>query len=953
MRQQGELHEDEEDTRCQIILRHRNGTKLRELYEKIIESSGADVDSFVSSEAAKDFMARLRIGIMADQALVPDPKDGPPADIVFLQDVIARHAGLEWYPETCVAVDTANFIPARWSRRRPSPTDDMKSVVYLCCPVQTTAGWSFITALTTFLKGDWDGVASKRLLPARKLDFNDPQTASIFREIHNLGNWVVNYDELLDRRQLLNQSVKVIRYKQGATQGRNILISSTASLSLLRSMVLGRVKDLNLELDDHQCRELTERFINDANEISGDIVLRAAKRGRNASELMGVVLSRYLIRQELGTNRRLGWYFLDDYAEWLGQREEQIADILALSPERTRDGGLQLDVIIAESKYIDHGGLATKRKESQKQLRDTVRRIHDAIFGDPKRLDRDLWLSRFSDLMLNGIQFPANFPIDLATWRRAVRDGECSIHMRGYSHVFVSGPSDAPECSDFVAVAEAEQSWQEVFSRARLREVVASYRKDSNPIAIRKTIAGEDIWTARTYRIPSKRIQIVQRPRDDEQSPADDAAPSRVPPSIQPASVTAAPKPTSPPAKSASPAATASVSQSSAAVTSIWAYQKVGELIANYSGGTQDSAEDEEWLKQVEGRCKGALQQFQLQSKLLTKALTPNSALLKFQGSANLTVEQVIKRRSQFLTTHGLNVISVRAEPGIVSIAIARPHRRILHLPEVWKAWSPDCSQGNHSLLIGVKEEDSSLLFLSPKSNAPHTLIAGSTGSGKSVLMQNIVLGIGCTNTSEQAKIVLIDPKLGVDYFAFEDLPHLQDGIIDDQDKAIEKLEELVGEMNRRYTVLKANRVANIFDLHNKSDASERFPFLWIIHDEFAEWMMTEGYADAVSNIVSRLGVKARAAGISLVFAAQRPDANVMPMQLRSNLGNRLVLRVDGEGTSEIVLGEKGAERLLGKGHMAAKLEGEPALIYAQVPLIKPETLEAMVGTIIAGVQPT
>ena len=239
-----ELHEDEEDMRCQIILRHRDGTKLRELYEKIIESSDADVDSFVSSEAAKDFMARLRIGIMADQAPVPDPKDGPPADIVFLQDVIARHAGLEWYPETCVAVDTANFIPARWSRRRPSPTDDMKSVVYLCCPVQTTAGWSFITALTTFLKGDWDGVASKRLLPARKLDFNDPQTASIFKEIHNLGNWVVNYDELLDRRQLLNQSVKVIRYKQGATQGRNILISSTASLSLLRSMVLGRVKDL-------------------------------------------------------------------------------------------------------------------------------------------------------------------------------------------------------------------------------------------------------------------------------------------------------------------------------------------------------------------------------------------------------------------------------------------------------------------------------------------------------------------------------------------------------------------------------------------------------------------------------------------------------------------------------------------------------------------------------------
>jgi S-DNA-T family DNA segregation ATPase FtsK/SpoIIIE len=328
------------------------------------------------------------------------------------------------------------------------------------------------------------------------------------------------------------------------------------------------------------------------------------------------------------------------------------------------------------------------------------------------------------------------------------------------------------------------------------------------------------------------------------------------------------------------------------------------------------------------------LQQFQLQSKLLMKTLTPNAALLKFQGSANLTVEQVLKRRSEFLTTHGLNVISVRAEPGTVVIAIARLNRRVLHLPDVWKQWNPNCTHGNHDLLIAVREEDSSPLFLSPKSNAPHTLIAGSTGSGKSVLMQNIILGIACTNTTAQARIVLIDPKLGVDYFAFEGLPHLQGGIIDAQDKAIHTLTELVNEMNRRYTVLKENKVSNIFDLNKKPAATERLPFLWVIHDEFAEWMMTEQYADAVSDIVGRLGVKARAAGISLVFAAQRPDANVMPMQLRANLGNRLVLRVDGEGTSEIALGEKGAERLLGKGHLAAKLEGEPGIIFGQVPFV-------------------
>ena len=160
------------------------------------------------------------------------------------------------------------------------------------------------------------------------------------------------------------------------------------------------------------------------------------------------------------------------------------------------------------------------------------------------------------------------------------------------------------------------------------------------------------------------------------------------------------------------------------------------------------------------------------------------------------------------------------------------------------------------------------------------------------------------------------------------------------------RLSALIAEMERRYAVLRKNKVANIFDLNKKEDATERLPFLWLIHDEFADWMMTAEYRDSVTDIVGRLGVKARAAGISLVFAAQRPDANVMPIQLRDNLGNRLILRVSSEGTSEIALGEKGAERLLGKGHMAAKLEGTPAIVHGQVPFIRAETLEAMVAAI-------
>lgn len=185
-----------------------------------------------------------------------------------------------------------------------------------------------------------------------------------------------------------------------------------------------------------------------------------------------------------------------------------------------------------------------------------------------------------------------------------------------------------------------------------------------------------------------------------------------------------------------------------------------------------------------------------------------------------------------------------------------------------------------------------------------------------------------------------------MDYFQFDGLPHLQGGVIDQQDEALSRLQSLVSEMDARYSKFRESRVPNLLAFNQKVSVSERLPTIWLIHDEFAEWMLVDEYKGAVTSTVGRLGVKARAAGIYLVFAAQRPDANVMPMQLRATLGNRLILRVDSEGTSEIALGERGAERLLGRGHLLAKLEGAPGLCYAQVPFAEGQIMEQMVEVI-------
>jgi S-DNA-T family DNA segregation ATPase FtsK/SpoIIIE len=190
---------------------------------------------------------------------------------------------------------------------------------------------------------------------------------------------------------------------------------------------------------------------------------------------------------------------------------------------------------------------------------------------------------------------------------------------------------------------------------------------------------------------------------------------------------------------------------------------------------------------------------------------------------------------------------------------------------------------------------------------------------------------------------------MGVDYTAIERLPHIRGGIVIDQGRAKVEMEGLVAEMERRYETFRKLGVRDLRTYNAAVEAAERLPMLFLVHDEFAEWMLTEDYKDAVASNVQRLGVKARAAGIHLVFAAQRPDAHVMPMQLRDNLGNRLILKVASVGTSEIALGQKGAESLLGQGHLAARLSGEGGIVFAQAPFLSDADIDEVVNAIIEG----
>lgn len=920
------------ETTCQIILTHQERPVLASLYEAIAAQEGDD-DAYHVSESSRDFMSRVRINISVDHGVPLHDNENHPTDIVFCQDVISRHADPSREPVPRASTEYPNnLVLHHWSRKRQLVVGDNSSVVYLTCPAQTENGWEYLYALAVLKDRDyaervWQ--SDSCLIPARKLNFDKPETTRIFADTHALGNWVVNFDELLDRRILRHRNVRVIRYRQSSVGGRNLIISSKAKDTLLRATLHQKLSTLvPATFTPEEKNGLVTAFIDEANEISGNLVLRAARRGANANELIGLVLSHHLIRTEFPANQTVLCFLLDDYAEWLGQTEERIADLILLAPVDGPEGKC-LDVVITEAKFVRYEQAASAAKESGRQLRDSLVLLERALLGEVPCFDQELWLARLSDLLLEGIQSLGQ-NLDVPAWRSAIRNREFKLSLRGQSHVFIHAPAELEnEGRKFSGIKDCSGQ-QEVFDRRDVKAIIANFarKEPCDTIAkLRLALSGMPPGP-KSYRSimapePMKKAKKDSPPEEPGNPPAP------VPPSEPP------PLPAAP-----APVPVASATDNLAPKPN----ELIGPQAVPPSSGRNEAAE-EAWVAATTQKVRHALLKRELAADIIQSKGTPNALLLKFKGSDRLTVGLLEAQAGELRTTDGIDIISIRPGLGTVIMMVARPDRRTLSLAEAWRNWQPSSAMGNTDILIAIRENDNEPLYLSPYPQ-PHTLVAGSTGSGKSVLIQNIILGIAATNTPEQAELVIIDPKQGLDYLGFEKLPHLTGDIVTDPDAALETLGDLVTEMENRYKTFREHRVQNIDDYLKKKVGT--LPRIWVIHDEFGDWTQNKDYSNDVGSLVNRLGQKARAAGIYLIFAAQRPDNTIFPMVLRSNLANRLVLKVDSVGTAEIAAGFKnsGAERLLGRGHLLAIIGNLTEPTYAQVPFVDNTEIEHVVESI-------
>ena len=963
----------EDEITCQIHLIHQEPEILRNVYQKLV-TSGIGAHNDGPAEATGDLLSRIRVNVAAASSL-DFTKRSEPVDIVYCKDAITnivnRKDGIAWQKQTRNVREPEDLFPHRWSYRLPIEYGAKRTHTLLICPAMTETGWMHMNAIASLIVGNnddaWD--AGGCLAPVTVLNFENTNIAKVFEETHKIGTWVINEDDLLDRKLLEDKNVKVIRYIQSHTHGRSLIISSKSKETLLRNTLRSRLQSiLPGNPDKDRLFSLATQFIEHANSISGGLFLRSARRAKNTGELIGVVLSRFIVQQETQA-QPTAWCFLDDYAQWLGKRDEsQLADLLALSWDESGDEPI-LDVIVTESKFIS-SPVEDHARKSATQLRQTLAQLEEALIGKTSPIDQQIWLARLSNLFLNRVVFTGGQGGSNPTeWATMIRDRKCKVRIRGYSHIFIH-TQDGGIIPESHQIKKTEHGIQEVFDASRVKDLVQLFEnfqsdppeliqqklKQLRPFDILNIVSGKPVEITFTESpeendepSPPNTDGKADADNDDDQPPGDPTGTPKEPDDTSP--------PTNPiPATSAGCEAPSNKTEATETKTTTnlgpWSGSLIDYLTARSSQFSFSNDEGIEWLKQLDKDLQKAFISRQLpyvHAVGFEPILTPNAGIIRLQGKDNLTVHIVTGKASTILTSEGINIISVDPEPGRIRLTIQRPNRQMLHTEPVLHSFlvKQPYDALSERIVVGVREEDGMPLLLDPFEQ-PHSLVAGSTGSGKSVLMQNLILSIATARHPNESRIFLIDPKSGMDYMPLQPIPHIQQGsggVIDSQEAALECFSAAVDEMEKRYKLITdASKKLNI-GIPNiiayRKHTGESMPTWWMIHDEFADWMQTDSYKKEIPKLVNRLGVKARAAGIFLIFAAQRPDDNVFPMQLRSQLLNRLVLKVDGPGTSAIALGDDKltqAAHLLGKGHMLAKLGGTPAPVYAQVPFIDPST---------------
>lgn len=340
------------------------------------------------------------------------------------------------------------------------------------------------------------------------------------------------------------------------------------------------------------------------------------------------------------------------------------------------------------------------------------------------------------------------------------------------------------------------------------------------------------------------------------------------------------------------------------------------------------------------------LAHFKIEGDVVRTYAGPVVSTFEFKPAANVKVSKILNLQDDLAMALSAETIRIQAPiPGKDVVGIEIPNETVdtIYLRELLD--SKLFKESASPLTIALGKDIVGKPFITDLKKLPHLLIAGTTGSGKSVGINAMILSLLYKNSPDQLRLLMIDPKM-LEFSVYNDIPHLLTPVITKPKQAIVALNNMVSEMERRYELMSETRTKNIENYNDrvKRDGGEHFPYIVVIIDELADLMMTSG--KDVEHSIARLAQMARASGIHLVVATQRPSVDVVTGLIKANLPSRISYRVGQKVDSKIILDQMGAESLLGRGDMLFTPPGSTGLVRLHAPWSAENEIESIVNFI-------
>ncbi|GAA9584371.1 DNA translocase FtsK [Helicobacter pylori] len=360
----------------------------------------------------------------------------------------------------------------------------------------------------------------------------------------------------------------------------------------------------------------------------------------------------------------------------------------------------------------------------------------------------------------------------------------------------------------------------------------------------------------------------------------------------------------------------------------------------------KDTSLDENEIDQKIQDLLSKLRTFKIDGDIIRTYSGPIVTTFEFRPAPNVKVSRILGLSDDLAMTLCAESIRIQAPikgKDVVGIEIPNSQSQTIYLREILE--SELFQKSSSPLTLALGKDIVGNPFITDLKKLPHLLIAGTTGSGKSVGVNAMILSLLYKNPPDQLKLVMIDPKM-VEFSIYADIPHLLTPIITDPKKAIGALQSVAKEMERRYSLMSEYKVKTI-DSYNEqapNNGVEAFPYLIVVIDELADLMMTGGKEAEVP--IARIAQMGRASGLHLIVATQRPSVDVVTGLIKTNLPSRVSFRVGTKIDSKVILDTDGAQSLLGRGDMLFTPPGANGLVRLHAPFATEDEIKKIVDFI-------